>query len=88
MISNHSILINGVVVCQDVASVVIGYLRTTGTRTLADGSKVEETFCNICRDEVRKILRDDYFVKDTKFEGIVEQQMFYGVVTPQKNPVY
>ena len=31
-------------------------LRTTGTRTLADGSKVEETFCNICRDEVRKIL--------------------------------
>ena len=63
-------------------------LRTTGTRTLADGSKVEETFCNICRDEVRKILRDDYFIKDTKFEGIVEQQMFYGVVTPQKNPVY
>ena len=63
-------------------------LRTTGTRTLADGSKVEETFCNICRDEVRKILRDDYFVKDTKFEGIVEQQMFYGCVTPQKNPVY
>ena len=63
-------------------------LRTTGTRTLADGSKVEETFCNVCRDEVRKILRDDYFVKDTKFEGIVEQQMFYGVVTPQKNPIY
>lgn len=63
-------------------------LRTTGARTLADGSKVEETFCNICRDEVRKILRDDYFVKDTKFEGIVEQQMFYGVVTPQKNPIY
>ena len=63
-------------------------LRTTGTRTLADGSKVEETFCNICRDEVRKILRDDYFIKDAKFEGIVEQQMFYGVVTPQKNPVY
>lgn len=63
-------------------------LRTTGTRTLADGSKVEETFCNICRDEVRKILRDDYFVKYTKFEGIVEQQMFYGVVTPQKNPIY
>lgn len=63
-------------------------LRTTGTRVLASGEKVEETFCNICRDEVRKILRDDYFVKDTKFEGIVEQQMFYGVVTPQKNPVY
>ena len=63
-------------------------LRTTGTRVLASGEKVEETFCNICRDEVRKILLDDYFVKDTKFEGIVEQQMFYGVVTPQKNPVY
>ena len=63
-------------------------LRTTGTRVLASGEKVEETFCNICRDEVRKILRDDYFIKDAKFEGIVEQQMFYGVVTPQKNPVY
>ena len=68
-------------------------LRTTGTRTLSDGTKVEETFCNTCRHEVDKILRDSYYSsaddnKNTKFEGIVEQQMFYGCVTPQKNPVY
>ena len=29
-----------------------------------------------------------FTVKAEKFEGIVEQQMFYGCVTPQKNPVY
>ena len=63
-------------------------LRTTGKRKLEDGSFVEETFCNTCRHEVDKILRDDYYNKNTKFEGIVEQQMFYGCVTPQKNPVY
>ena len=63
-------------------------------RTLPDGSKIEETFCNVCRNEVDKILRDSYYSsadntnKNTKFEGIVEQQMFYGCVTPQKNPVY
>ena len=63
-------------------------LRTTGKRKLEDGSVIEETFCNTCRYEVDKILRDDYYNKNAKFEGIVEQQMFYGVVTPQKNPVY
>ena len=69
-------------------------LRTTGMRTLPDGSKIEETFCNVCRHEVDKILRDSYYNsvdnnnKNTKFEGIVEQQMFYGCVTPQKNPIY
>ena len=63
-------------------------LRTTGMRTLPDGSKTEETFCNVCRHEVDKILRDTEYNKNTKFEGIVEQQMFYGCVTPQKNPVY
>ena len=69
-------------------------LRTTGMRTLPDGSKTEETFCNVCRNEVNQILRDSYYSsadnnnKNTKFEGIVEQQMFYGCVTPQKNPVY
>ena len=63
-------------------------LRTTGKRKLEDGSFIEETFCNTCRHEVDKILRDDYYNKNTKFEGIVEQQMFYGCVTPQKNPVY
>ena len=62
--------------------------RPTGSRVLASGEKVEETFCNVCRNEVDKILRDDFAVKNTKFEGIVEQQMFYGCVTPQKNPVY
>ena len=67
-------------------------LRTTGMRTLPDGTKIEETFCNVCRHEVDKILRDSYYKSvddnNTKFEGIVEQQMFYGCVTPQKNPVY
>ena len=54
-------------------------LRTTGMRTLSDGSKTEETFCNVCRNEVDKILRDSYYNSvdnNTKFEGIVEQQMF------------
>ena len=63
-------------------------LRTTGMRTLPDGNKIEETFCNTCRHEVDKILRDTEYNKNTKFEGIVEQQMFYGCVTPQKNPIY
>ncbi len=63
-------------------------LRTTGMRKLEDGSIVEETFCNTCRHEVDKILRDTEYNKNTKFEGIVEQQMFYGCVTPQKNPIY
>ena len=63
-------------------------LRTTGKRKLPDGTLVEETFCNVCRNEVNKILRDDSYTKDAKFEGIVEQQMFYGCVTPQKNPIY
>ena len=65
--------------------------RPTGTRTLSDGTKIEETFCNVCRNEVNQILRDSYYNSvdnNTKFEGIVEQQMFYGCVTPQKNPVY
>ena len=64
--------------------------RPTGKRKLPDGSSVEETFCNVCRNEVNQILRDSYYNSvdnNTKFEGIVEQQMFYGCVTPQKNPV-
>ena len=68
-------------------------MRPTGTRTLSDGTKIEETFCNVCRNEVDQILRDSYYSsvdnnKNAKFEGLVEQQMFYGCVTPQKNPVY
>ncbi len=66
----------------------VALLRTTGMRTLPDGNKIEETFCNVCRHEVDKILRDTEYNKNTKFEGIVEQQMFYGCVTPQKNPIY
>ena len=62
--------------------------RPTGSRVLSSGEKIEETFCNVCRHEVDKILRDDSYIKNTKFEGIIEQQMFYGCVTPQKNPVY
>ncbi len=50
--------------------------RPTGSRVLSSGEKVEETFCNVCRHEVDKILRDDSYNKNTKFEGIVEQQMF------------
>ena len=68
-------------------------MRTAGKRNLEDGTIVEATFCNVCRLEVDKILRDSYYNSadsnnNTKFEGIVEQQMFYGCVTPQKNPVY
>ncbi len=70
----------------------VALLRTTGMRTLPDGNKIEETFCNVCRNEVNQILRDSYYNSvdnnNAKFEGIVEQQMFYGCVTPQKNPVY
>lgn len=62
-------------------------VRTTGSRVLPDGTKIEETFCNICRNEVNKILNEDYST-NAKFEGIVEQQMIYGCVTPQKNPIY
>ena len=62
--------------------------RPTGKRKLPDGSLVDEIFCNICRNEVNKSLLDSEYGRDYKFEGIVEQQMFYGCVTPQKNPVY
>ena len=65
--------------------------RLTGSRVLSSGEKIEETFCNTCRHEVDKILHGSYYNSgdnNTKFEGIVEQQMFYGCVTPQKNPIY
>lgn len=64
-------------------------VRPTGKRKLEDGSFIEETFCNVCRNEVNKMLRDlDEDTKSYQFEGIVEQQMFYGSITPQKNPKY
>ena len=62
--------------------------RPTGKRKLPDGSLVDETFCNICRNEVNKSLLDSEYGRDYKFEGIVEQQMIHGCVTPQKNPKY
>ena len=63
--------------------------RVTGTRKLRDGSIVEETFCNTCRNEVNKVLRDttNYSV-EYQFEGIVDQLMIYGSVTPSKKSVY
>ncbi len=64
-------------------------LRPTGMRTLPTGEKVEETFCNVCRNEVNKMLLGlDDNARTCQFEGIVEQQMFYGAMTPQKNPSY
>ena len=64
-------------------------LRPTGMRTLPDGSKTEETFCNVCRNEVNKMLLGlDDNARTCQFEGIVEKQMFYGAMTPQKNPSY
>lgn len=63
--------------------------RPTGKRKLEDGTVIDETFCNVCRNEVNKMLRDlDEDTKSYQFEGIVEQQMFYGSITPQKNPKY
>ena len=37
-------------------------LRTTGKRKLEDGSFIEETFCNVCRNEVNKIEKQDELV--------------------------
>ena len=63
--------------------------RVTGMRTLPTGEKVEETFCKVCRNEVNKMLLGlDDNARTCQFEGIVEQQMFYGAMTPQKNPSY
>ena len=63
-------------------------LRTTGKRKLEDGSLVEETFCNVCRNEVNKILYSDNSFKFTQFEGILDQELRYGAVTPTRNPTY
>lgn len=63
-------------------------VRTTGYRVLPDGTKVEETFCNTCRNEVNKILYSDSSFKFTQFEGILDQELRYGAVTPTRNPKY
>ena len=42
-------------------------IRTTGKRKLSDGSIIEETFCNVCRNEVNQILRDDSYNKSNEF---------------------
>ena len=48
--------------------------RVTGMRTLPTGEKVEETFCNVCRNEVNKMLLGlDDNARTCQFEGIVEQ---------------
>ena len=63
--------------------------RVTGMRTLPDGSKTEETFCNTCRNEVNKVLRDTTtYSVEYQFEGIVDQLMIYGSVTPSKKSQY
>ena len=63
--------------------------RVTGMRTLPDGSKVEETFCNTCRNEVNKVLRENTnYSVEYQFEGIVDQLMIYGSVTPSKKSQY
>ena len=63
--------------------------RITGMRTLPDGSKTEETFCNTCRNEVNKVLRDNTnYSVEYQFEGIVDQLMIYGSVTPSKKSQY
>ena len=63
-------------------------IRTTGKRKLADGTSVEETFCNVCRNEVNKIMYDDAVFKSPQFEGILDQELCYGNVTPQRSPKY
>ena len=64
-------------------------LRPTGKRKLEDGSFVDETFCNTCRNEVNKVLRDNTnYSVEYQFEGIVDQLMIYGSVTPSKKSQY
>ena len=50
---------------------------------------MEETFCNTCRNEVNKVLRDTTtYSVEYQFEGIVDQLMIYGSVTPSKKSLY
>lgn len=62
--------------------------RTAGSRVLPDGSKIEETFCTVCRNEVNRIMYDDSVSSFKQFEGILDQQLCYGAITPQRNPSY
>lgn len=63
--------------------------RSNGYRTLPDGTKVEETFCSRCRAEVNSCLYEsDYDTREYKFEGVIEQQLRYGAVTPAKKVQY
>lgn len=64
--------------------------RTNGKRLLPDGTKVEETFCNECRQIVNLAVKDieDYDTKTYRFEGLVEQQLRYGAVTPPRKIQY
>lgn len=62
--------------------------RSSGNRTLPDGTKVEETFCTVCRNEVNLSLHSSYGEKSKQFDGILDMQIRYGSVTPQRNPKY
>lgn len=59
-----------------------------GWITLEDGTKVEESLCVVCRQEVKKAMYEPYVAPDKQFDGIVEQQMMYGVVTQPKKVPY
>lgn len=62
--------------------------RVTGMNT-PDGSKIDETFCNTCRNEVNKVLGiPPPILLNINLEGIVDQLMIYGCVTPSKKSVY
>lgn len=62
--------------------------RSQGYRIMEDGTKVEEDFCNVCRREVAITMSNGVTAEFVQFEGILDQQMCYGVITPQRNPSY
>lgn len=62
--------------------------RSLGYRVLPDGTKVEEDFCTVCRNEVNALIYGSKNVGFTQFEGLLDQQMQYGSVTPQRVAVY
>lgn len=62
--------------------------RSQGYRVMEDGTKVEEDFCTSCRHEVSLIMTSGTPAEFVQFDGIIEQQLRYGSVTPQRNPSY
>lgn len=64
-------------------------VRSSGYQKLPDGTKVEETFCSRCREVVRSCQHEgDYDTREYKFEGVIEQQIRYGSVTPARKVQY